>query len=688
MSMHARADEKLLKKNMTASDYVNAVDSTINKKIDNILMSDKTFHQMMLDADAKDLLDKSLTDKQRATFQTIVDADNLCYSFATQSSSSGSTFKINTISSGNHHSPIQMSNDASRKVVEARQDFAIAHKILQERAQGDKIYTYMITLTVKNARKGTLKKEIKKIKKAMTKLRKRLNSADSRKSDTNTILVSKNVDVDYLGGVYSIEIVINEERLMNMQVNDLFNHHIHFLMMTNEELDIEATSENIYRVWNEINTDMKVKTDRQAFDMQKAHTNADNVIDFASKETKNSFSSDLGAFKEVVKYALKPSVYVPFSKILEKGSDAQKQFALEVFAEYYNTVHNAHQQVRLGIMKEAASFRKQHKEIVNAMFTDAQFNDFAEFSDVLTHERVMKRENNEMTMLSKRKMFDEEIIFHNRSLVESVLLTSEARERLQALMMHATDKELFNLKILNSFDYVTDIDTYYKKLDEKIDEFDRARALMNDALDECKSEKMRRQNKQEQEQINFKKEDLIALRDALQSTFSRAGRARIHNFDRDRKSEQRRILFDMFKKKHEHATLEQHEMFEEVVKSLKITNDLSNETLELSLFAKVDNSFFAKHFPNAYQSLVEFERDMNNLTDVVDAVDDILKNDELFDVFEHIVSLENMNDVSDSVYIDDEFVRQSKIEASTLTNEYSVAEIEQALIKIDELALV
>lgn len=106
----------------------------------------------------------------------------------------------------------------------------------------------------------------------------------------------------FLGGLVSFELTLNRDAVLNKSTRNLFNYHAHLLILADDDIDLDATKDVLFKKWQALNNDRSLN--KKAFDLQRA-----------ADEKGKSIDATTSAVLEVVKYAVKPSDWSLLDKI-------------------------------------------------------------------------------------------------------------------------------------------------------------------------------------------------------------------------------------------------------------------------------------------------------------------------------------------------------------------------------------
>lgn len=555
------------------------------------LKSDKIAHALFLLADTLGLLDHPLTPKQRMAFSLIPKCYDRLKNFSFVSSGDFGTNRIKRIlTTGHHRLPLQQSSDTSRLVNKLRLDYLIAvkmhaAKLRQTDPERDAVLIpYMLTLTLPNARKGTLKKAVDELLVAFGRFQTALRDGARRQNGLRVIAVDGSTDkVLYCGGLRAMEIAIQGGRLLNKQKSNLYNQHIHFLMLTDGLIDVEKTEQAFFEKWQSINPQYKLS--RKAFDLRMAYGGEGETTD----------EIVWNALKELLKYEIKPQIYQAFEK------DHTSRFAVEVFAELQNALHGRVSKQRYGILQEAGSFNKEFESFNAAMLS----TDYSSFADVVTKESNFVRKGNTKGFnLVTRQLKDDEVLFYNAGMLESVLVSEESLSMLRTIETFVDDPdEKIRIEVLQDFKYKTSPEEFLESL-----------RLYSEDKEHFHFDKDRRKMVPSKQQAGVK-----VLYEALLNKIE-VGGTRYHDWltvKNYSKADCEKMLNDLksvFAEMYppESRTLKDEEAFEKSVGFLRLDTSRMSDHKRIKLtIDEVDAGFFMKHFPKAYENYRAYRDDLD-----------------------------------------------------------------------------
>ncbi|MDT2922874.1 hypothetical protein P7H94_13305 [Lactococcus lactis] len=346
--------------------------------------------------------------------------------------------------SGDHLGPLQEQNDTSRKLREMVEVVSVAQRINEIKGTGE-MYAYMATLTRPNTAKGNLKETFSNARSRVSRLVRALS--DAVDDGGSFQLVGGN----YLGAMASHELTLNKDVLAVDGVRGLYNDHTHLIILADHKLDVNATADIIFNKWQSLNKDFQLA--RSAFDFREAYTTRveDSELDVV-----------MSAVIESMKYAVKPSTWNQLDKT------ETSQYQREVFAEIYNSLARAKRKVSYGILYDAKSFLTKFSSFENAMAMSMS----TKFPDVVTQLVELNRQKDgRFASRHVRELSGDEVLYYNRGLIESVLVSDEMDADINdyldtELAKSTTDgKRRLYFELFKSMAFVKSVDELLERMD-------------------------------------------------------------------------------------------------------------------------------------------------------------------------------------------------------------------------------
>lgn len=309
-----------------------------------------------------------------------------------------------TIGTNLNHAPLRQQAKSSIEVNKTMLQFEIARKMLKVQTGSDEIIPYFVTLTYPNSNKGNFKGKAKQNSQRVSTLLKNLKDGAGRGNGLQL------VGGKYLGSLMTRELTVNEKVFMTQGTIGLWNDHVHLVLFADKQLNIKKTGDVIFKRWAELNADYPT-LNKGAFEFVRA---------FDPKNPQNAGKDAISkAMKEVIKYSTKPADL----NMICKKSDT---YSLEVFAELFNGLKGEQMRRRHGLLWYASNFLSKFDEFENAIRL-AISNDFP---DIVT--QLSKLVYNHSYKIHgryepvyERELSADEILFHNRSLIEKVLVSDD-----------------------------------------------------------------------------------------------------------------------------------------------------------------------------------------------------------------------------------------------------------------------
>lgn len=203
---------------------------------------------------------------------------------------------------GDSLSPFQEQSKSSERVRLVTEQIEVAKRLTQAdheatgEVSGD-IKAFLLTLTVPNFSKGSLQEQSSIFRDRTSKFIKALTDGASRKNGLQLV-----GDGIFLGGLVCFELTLNRDAVLNKSTRNLFNYHAHLLILADDDIDLDATKDVLFKKWQALNNDRSLN--KKAFDLQRA-----------ADEKGKSIDATTSAVLEVVKYAVKPSDWSLLDKI-------------------------------------------------------------------------------------------------------------------------------------------------------------------------------------------------------------------------------------------------------------------------------------------------------------------------------------------------------------------------------------
>lgn len=354
---------------------------------------------------------------------------------------------------GDSLSPLQEQTKSSERVRAITEQLEVAKKITKAEhdefgtVSGD-IKPFLLTLTVPNFSKNTLKFESSVFRDRVSKFIKSLDDGARRANGLQLV-----GDGIYLGGLVSFELTLNKEAIFNKSSHNLYNYHAHFLILADDDIDVDATKDILFAKWQSLNTNKSIN--KKAFDLKRA-------------ESSKKADATTSAVLEVVKYAVKPSDWSLLDKI---ENDVWQQ---QVFAEVYNSLKNTKRKRVVGLLYDASEFLSMFSDFSNAI-SFSSIDSFPEISTQLS-KLYFDNKKNKYSAAHVRELTAEEIIFYNRNLLKNVLVSDDLADEINDYFSNVVSfndkkKDLF-MAVFKDYCFINSVDSLLNKL----------RDLANDAM--------------------------------------------------------------------------------------------------------------------------------------------------------------------------------------------------------------
>lgn len=365
------------------------------------LKSERLFNDSVLQCMNAGLINKTSVSGQRYAMSSALIRNQQSFDLLTNSEKSTGKMKI-VMSSGDHLSPLQEQQDSSMRIKEVAQQVSISRLLLEKQKSlfgncQDNMKAYMITLTIPNCSKGRLNDVFKTHRQRVSKFVRSLKDGASRKN--GLVLIG---DGSYIGCLVSHELTVNESLISSKSVFSIYHPHTHIVLLTDDEIDIDETSDLLFSKWVDLNK-KDYNLNRSAFDFR------------ASYSKKKTQDDVLSSVVESIKYAVKPSTWNLFDDV--KNDVYQR----ELFAEIYNSMRGFKKKMSFGILRQAKSFLNAFGSFESAI----SFSTLADFPDLVTQLVEINKTKNRFVSQHSRQLTSDEIIYYNRSLIENSLVSSD-----------------------------------------------------------------------------------------------------------------------------------------------------------------------------------------------------------------------------------------------------------------------
>ena len=415
---------------------VTAIESNLNTGLSRFavrLQSAKHFYQMMIKAIKKDLLNE-IFDNEKSKANALRRYESALSAVSEKSlvkmplnvvtNSSMSAVKLMTISSGDHHDPLQQKSDESKRLQQMTQDIDTMSRLfdlyqdptnlaLTERPS-DNLRAYMMTLTHPNTNKGQLSKAVTKLIKGVSSLNESLaaGNADSSRRDGLPLYDIDENQLQYVAGFAGTEITVNEECMEKHSSRGLFHDHAHFVIIVDGELNLKRAYDDLFAKWQSIYSSENLN--KQAFKLEAAYSKEADRDGKLSHDEVHSSKDDLqSAAVEAIKYEIKPDSWNRFDV-----NDSSK-FSVETFAELYAAVRGRRMKRTYGLLREAHSFNNKFSKILGA----TKFTAASQMPTIYTKMRRIgfDKSTRRYGWHDSRDLTNGEIGYYNRTLLKGCL---------------------------------------------------------------------------------------------------------------------------------------------------------------------------------------------------------------------------------------------------------------------------
>lgn len=315
------------------------------------------------------------------------------------------------------HSPFREMNEASLRERKSILMIDAALKTAVKKGFTDPA-AYMVTLTIPNVDQHHLMDGYRDVSKSASKLTKALKDGTNKKNGLR-LRAEAGHFVKFAGGLISIEITVNPDKLKNHDHQGLFHPHAHILMIFDGRFDQIDARRTLFSYWEKLVPQYQLSS--KAFDIEEAYDHVDGSLDLGK------------CVKEVTAYATKPDFYTRFRKLLATGNDSDTDYACQVFSELFHTIKGRTTKRNIGVMRDAAGFVKWlddgyavtkngHKtkySILPAVLAATTVDDHV--PDILTKKIMYYHDRTGGHFTKPQQLSSLEIIYANRSLLEQCL---------------------------------------------------------------------------------------------------------------------------------------------------------------------------------------------------------------------------------------------------------------------------
>lgn len=318
-----------------------------------------------------------------------------------------------------NHGPLKQQSKSSVEVNETILQYEIIKRLLKAKTGSDLVYAYFLTPTYQNCDVGELAEDAALNSSRVTDLLRSLNDGATRNNGVQL------VGGQYVGALITREITINEEKFKAQSKKGVWNDHVHIVLLSDKPLDVKKTEKVLFKKWKSLNPEPN-RVNRGAFNFKAAYD-----LKKPGNADKDAIAS---AMKEAIKYSIKPS---DLNMLCERDDD----YSLAMFAELFNALHGSQLKRRHGLWWNAKNFLSLMDEFKNAirLTTVEEFPDVVTQLSKLVYNHAYKKYGR-YEAVYERELSADEILYHNRSLIEKILVTDDVIDRVHEFLKNKKTK--------------------------------------------------------------------------------------------------------------------------------------------------------------------------------------------------------------------------------------------------------